>query len=74
MKKNSVLKITFLCSDIYPIPVISCIKSFTLTIIKAQEKNLQNTNNLSNLFQGQTQADYLVGPKIILMALCSIFL
>ena len=48
-------------------------KSFTLTIIKAQEKIAQNTNNLSNLFHGQAQADYyLVGPNIILMALYSI--
>ena len=57
-----------MCSDIYPIPDIIFVKSFTLTIIKAQEKIVQNKNNLSNLFQGQTQADYLVGPNIILMA------
>ena len=37
-------------------------KSFTLTIVKAQEKIAQNTNNLSNLFHGQAQAEYyLVG-------------
>ena len=38
-------------------------KSFTLTIIKAQEKISQNTNSLSILFHGQAQAEYyLVGP------------
>ena len=43
---------------------------FTLTIIKAQEKIAQNTNDLSNL---QAQAEYyLVGPNILLMALYSI--
>ena len=48
-------------------------KSFTLTLLKAQEKIAQNTNNLSNLFHGQALAEYyLVGPHIILMALCSI--
>ena len=48
-------------------------KSFTLTIIKAQEKNAQNTNNLSNLFHVQAEAEYyLVGPNIIMMALYSI--
>ena len=48
-------------------------KSFTLTIIKAQEKIAQNTNNLSNIFHGQAQAEYyLVGSNIILMALYSI--
>ena len=48
-------------------------KSFTLTIIKAQEKIAQNKNNLSNLFHGQAQAEYyLVGPNIILIALYSI--
>ena len=48
-------------------------KSITLTIIKAQEKISQNTNNLSNLFHGQAQAEYyLVGPNIIFMALYSI--
>ena len=48
-------------------------KSFTLTIIKAQEKIAQNTNNLSNLFHGQAQAEYyLVGSNIILIALYSI--
>ena len=48
-------------------------KSFTLTIIKAQEKIAQNTNNLSNIFYGQAQAEYyLVGPNIIFMALYSI--
>ena len=78
----------FLCSAIYPIPVIFVIlwweigaissflvyqSYFTLTIIKAQEKIAQNTNNLSNLFHGQAQAEYyLVGPNIILMALYSI--
>ena len=72
-------------SDIYPIPAIFVIlwweigaissflvyqSYFTLTIIKAQEKIAQNTNNLSNLFHGQAQAEYyLVGPNIILMAL-----
>ena len=45
-------------------------KSFTLTLIKAQEKIAQNTSNLSNL---QAQAEYyLVGPNIILIALYSI--
>ena len=45
-------------------------KSFSWTIIKAQEKIAQNTSNLSNL---QAQAEYyLVGPNIILMALYSI--
>ena len=78
----------FLCSDIYPISVIFVIlwweigaissflvyqSYFTLTIIKAQEKIAQNTNNLSNLFHGQAQAEYyLVGSNIILMALYSI--
>ena len=78
----------FLCSDIYPIPAIFLIlwweigaissflvyqSYFTLTIIKAQEKIAQNTNNLSNLFHGQAQAEYyLVGRNIILMALYSI--
>ena len=50
-------------------------KSFTLTIIKAQVKIAQNTNNLnlSNLFHGQSQTEYyLVGSNIILMALYSI--
>ena len=48
-------------------------KSFILTIIKAQEKTAQNTNNLLNLFHGQAQAEYyLLGPNIILMALYSI--
>ena len=38
-----------------------------------KEKIAQNTNNLSNLFHGQAQAEYyLVGPNIILMALYSI--
>ena len=47
--------------------------SFTLTIIKPLEKVAQNTNNLSNLFHGQALAEYyLVGPHIILMALCSV--
>ena len=42
-------------------------------MIKAQEKIAQNTNNLSNLFHGQAQAEYyLVGPNMILMALYSI--
>ena len=76
---NSVLKMTFfLCSDIYPISVIFVIlwweigaissflvyqSYFTLTIIKAQEKIAQNTNNLSNLVHSQAQAEYyLVGP------------
>ena len=36
--------------------------------------SVQNTSNLSNLFHGQTQAEYyLVGPKIVLMVLYSIF-
>ena len=48
-------------------------KSFTLTIIKAQEKIAQNTNNLSNLFYGQAEAKYfLAGPNIILMSLYSV--
>ena len=48
-------------------------RSFTLTIIKAKEKIAQITNNLSNLFHGQAQAEYyLVGSNIILMALDSI--
>ena len=47
-------------------------KPFTLTIIKAQEKIAQNTNNLSNLFHGQTEAEYyMIGLNIILMALYS---
>ena len=45
-------------------------KSFTLTIMKAQEKIAKNTKNLSNLFHGQAQAEYyLVGPNRNLMAL-----
>ena len=37
---------------------------------KAQEKIAESTNNLSNLFLGQAQAEYyLVGQNIILMAL-----
>ena len=48
-------------------------KSFTLTVINEQDKIAQNTNNLSNLFHGQAQAEYYVaGPNIILMALYSI--
>ena len=47
--------------------------SFTLTIIKAQEKIAQTTNNLSNLFHTHAQAEYyLVGLNIILIALCSV--
>ena len=64
------------------------IESFALTMIKTQDKKIQNffdkkihftlnvetTNNLSNLFHGQNRAEYyLEGPKIILMALYSIF-
>ena len=57
-------------SILFPWYVPTIKKSFTLTIIKAQEKIAQNTNNLSNLFHGQAQAEYyLVGPDIILMAL-----
>ena len=57
-------------SILFPWYVPTIKKSFTLTIIKAQEKIAQNTNNLSNLFHGQAQAEYyLVGPNIILMAL-----
>ena len=60
-------------SILFPWYVPTTKKSFTLTIIKAQEKIAQNTNNLSNLFHGQAQAEYyLVGPNIILMALYSI--
>ena len=60
-------------SILFPWYVPTIKKSFTLTIIKAQEKIAQNTNNLSNLFHGQAQAEYyLVGPNIILMALYSI--
>ena len=41
--------------------------------MKAQEKIAQNTNNLSNLFRGQAQAEYfLIDPNIIPMALYSI--
>ena len=51
------------------------IKPFTLTVIKAQEKIGQNKNKISNLFHVQAQAEfYLVGPKIIIMALYSVFL
>ena len=47
--------------------------SFTLTMIEAQEKIAQNTNNLSNLFHGHAGAEYyLVDPNIILTALYSI--
>ena len=47
-----------------------CQSYLTLTIIKAQEKIAENTNNLSNL---QAQAEYyLVGANILLMALYSI--
>ena len=58
-------------SILFPWYVPTIKKSFTLTIIKAQEKIAQNTNNLSNL---QAQAEYylVVGPNIILMALYSI--
>ena len=53
---------------IWYVPTIK--KSFTLTIIKVQEKIAQNKNNLSNL---QAQVEYyLVGSNIILMALYSI--
>ena len=48
-------------------------KSFTLTTIKAQVKIAQNTNNLSNLFHGQSQTEYyMVDSNITLMALYSI--
>ena len=48
-------------------------RPFTLTIIKAQEKIAQKTNNLLNLFHGQAEPEYyLVGPNAILMALYSI--
>ena len=61
-------------SILFPWYVPTIKKSFTLTIIKAQEKIAQNTNNLSNPFHGQAQAEYyLVRPHIILMALCSIY-
>ena len=51
------------------------IKPLTLTVIKAQEKIGQNKNKLSNLFHVQAQAEfYLVGPKIIIISLYSIFL
>ena len=60
-------------SILFPWYVPTIKKYFTLTIIKAQEKIAQNTNNLSNLFHGQAQAEYyLVGSNIILMALYSI--
>ena len=60
-------------SILFPWYVPTTEKFFTLTITKAQEKIAQNTNNLSNLFHGQAQAEYyLVGPNIILMALYSI--
>ena len=48
---------------LFPWYVPTTKKSFTLTIIKAQEKIAQNTNNLSNLVHSQAQAEYyLVGP------------
>ena len=50
---------------------VPTIKFFTLTIIKAQEKIAQNTNNLSNL-QAQAVCYLVVDPNIILMALYSI--
>ena len=58
-------------SILFPYYVPTTKKYFTLTIIKAQEKIVQNTNNVSNL---QAQAEYylVVGPNIILMALYSI--
>ena len=60
-------------SILFPWYVSTIKKSFTLTIIKAQEKIAQNTNNLSNLFHGQAQTEYyLVAPNKILMALYSI--
>ena len=58
---------------LFPWYVPTTKKYFILTIIKAQENIAQNTNNLSNLFHGQAQAEYyLVGSNIILMALYSI--
>ena len=62
-------------SILFPWYVQTITKSFTLTIAKAQENIVQNTNNLSNLVHGQAQEEYyLVGPNIILIALYSIFL
>ena len=60
-------------SILFPWYVPTIKKYFTLTIIKAQGNIAQITNNLSNLFHGQAQAEYyLVGSNIILMALDSI--
>ena len=60
-------------SILFPLYVPTIKNSFTLTIIKTQEKIAQNTNNLSNLCHSQVQAEYyLVGSNIILMALYSI--
>ena len=60
-------------SILFPWYIQTITKSFTLTITKAQEKIVQNTNNLSNLVNGQAEAEYyLVGPNIILIALYSI--
>ena len=44
--------------------------------MRAQEKNVQSTNNFSNLFHGQAQAEYyMVGLNIAnSMALYSTFL
>ena len=57
-------------SILFPWYIPAIKRSFTLTIIKAQEKAAQNTNNLSNL---QAQAECcVVDPNIILMALYSI--
>ena len=57
-------------SVLFPWYVPTIKKSFTLTIIKAREKNAQNTNSFLDL-QGQEEY-YLVGPNVILMALYSI--
>ena len=62
-------------SILFPWNVSTIKKIFTLAILEAQQKIVQNTNNLSNLFHGQAQAEnYLVCQNIIPVALYSIFL
>ena len=51
---------------------ISLIRKFILPFLNVQ--NIQNRSNVSNLFHGQSRAKYLIGPKIMLMALYSILL